>query len=73
MARDTLVSEQVSDALFDTGEDDRGRFRRRMLERVLMYMEDPSEGLGDEHAEYLLQHLCILDITGAMQAWQVKS
>jgi uncharacterized protein (DUF2336 family) len=58
---------------YDGGEDDCERFRRRMLERVLTYMEDPSEGLGDENAEYLLERLCGLNVSGTSQNWQAEA
>lgn len=58
---------------YDGGEDDRERFRRRMLERVLTYMEDPSEGLGDENAEYLLERLCGLNVAGTSQDWHAEA
>ncbi|NKB21632.1 MAG: DUF2336 domain-containing protein [Alphaproteobacteria bacterium] len=58
---------------FDGGEDDRERFRRRMLERVLTYMEDPNAGLGEENVEYLLERLCGLEASGTTQAWQAEA
>jgi uncharacterized protein (DUF2336 family) len=63
----------TNETQYDGGEDDRERFRRRMLERVLTYMEDPSEGLGDENAEYLLERLCGLDVSGTSQNWQAEA
>lgn len=46
---------------YDGGERDRERFRRRMIERVLTYLDDPSGDLGPENAEYLLARLSALD------------
>jgi uncharacterized protein (DUF2336 family) len=46
---------------YDGGERDRERFRRRMIERVLTYLDDPSADMGPENAEYLLARLTALD------------
>ena len=46
---------------YDGGERDRERFRRRMIERVLTYLDDPSVDLGPENTEYLLARLTALD------------
>jgi uncharacterized protein (DUF2336 family) len=46
---------------YDGGERDRERFRRRMIERVLTYLDDPSADMGPENAEYLLARLSALD------------
>jgi len=42
---------------YDGGENDRERFRRRMIERILTQMEDPNAGLGEENIDYLLTKL----------------
>lgn len=46
---------------YDGGERDRERFRRRMIERVLTYLENPSADMGAENTEYLLARLTALD------------
>ena len=46
---------------YDGGDRDRERFRRRMIERVLTYLDDPSADMGQENAEYLLARLTALD------------
>lgn len=46
---------------YDGGDRDRERFRRRMIERVLTYLDDPSADMGPENAEYLLARLTALD------------
>jgi uncharacterized protein (DUF2336 family) len=46
---------------YDGGANDRQRFRRRMIERVLTFLEGPSAGLGADNAEYLLTRLTALD------------
>ena len=46
---------------YDGGDRDRERFRRRMIERVLTYLDDPTADMGPENAEYLLARLTALD------------
>lgn len=42
---------------YDGGENDRERFRRRMIERILTQVADPTSAIGSENAEYLLGKL----------------
>lgn len=56
---------------YDGGENDRERFRARMLERILTHMEDPAKGMGEENAEYLLERLCGIGIPTATANWSV--
>ncbi len=58
---------------YDGGSHDRERFRRRMLERILTYMEDPSSGLGEGNAEYLLKRFSGLNVSGVTEAWQASA
>ena len=58
---------------YDGGEHDRERFRRRILERILTVMEDPSTQLGEENAEYLLERLCSLDVPSRTAAWHIQT
>lgn len=46
---------------YDGGAHDRERFRRRMIERILTYVEDPTSEIGTETAEYLLAKLSQID------------
>lgn len=46
---------------FDGGEHDRERFRRRMIERILTHVADPTSEIGVENAEYLLSKLSQID------------
>lgn len=46
---------------FDGGEHDRERFRRRMIERILTHVADPTAEIGVENAEYLLGKLSQID------------
>ena len=46
---------------YDGGENDRARFSRRMIERVLTQIEDPNSGMGTEDAEYLLAKLAQIE------------
>ena len=46
---------------FDGGAHDRERFRRRMIERILTHVADPSSEIGVENAEYLLAKLSQID------------
>lgn len=46
---------------YDGGENDRERFRRRMIERMLTLFEDPDAQIGDENTEYLLGKLAQID------------
>ena len=62
----------ASETEYDGGEHDRERFRRRVLERILTVMEDPSTELGEENAEYLLERLCSLDVPGKTAAWYIQ-
>ncbi len=56
---------------FDGGENDRERFRARMLERILTHMEDPVDGMGSENAEYLLERLCGIGVPTATTNWSI--
>ena len=68
------VAVQVADETeYDGGSHDRERFRRRMLERILTYMEDPTSGLGEDNAEYLLQRFSGLNVPGATATWQAAA
>lgn len=57
---------------YDGGENDRERFRARMLERILTHMEDPVEGMGEENAEYLLERLCGIGVPTMTATWNVQ-
>ena len=57
---------------YDGGENDRERFRARMLERILTHMEDPAEGMGEENAEYLLERLCGIGVPTVTANWSVQ-
>lgn len=63
--------EVANETDYDGGENDRERFRARMLERILTTMEDPTEGMGEENAEYLLERLCGIGVPTATQSWSV--
>lgn len=65
--------EVVNEIEYDGGERDRERCRRRILERVLTVMEDPSAQLGEENADYLLERLCSLDVSGTSASWQIQN
>lgn len=69
---DAAVS-AANETEYDGGSHDRERFSRRMLERILTCMEDPSSGLGEGNAEYLLKRFSGLDVPGMTEAWQVAS
>lgn len=56
---------------YDGGENDRERFRARMLERILTHMEDPVDGMGEENAEYLLERLCGIGVPAMTANWSV--
>lgn len=58
---------------YDGGENDRERFRARMLERILTNIEDPTAGMGSENAEYLLERLCGIGIPATTSVWSVNS
>jgi hypothetical protein len=60
----------VSEIEYDGGERDGERCRRRIPERVLTVMEDPSAQLGEENADYLLERLCSLDVTSTIATGQ---
>jgi uncharacterized protein (DUF2336 family) len=57
---------------YDGGDNDRERFRARMLERVLTYMDDPAENLGAENADYLLERLCGIAIPTVSAGWSAR-
>jgi len=57
---------------YDGGENDRERFRARMLERILTHMEDPAVGMGEENAEYLLERLCGIGVPTVSPNWSVQ-
>ena len=42
---------------YDGGENDRERFRRKMIEHVLTLIQDPNSEMGAENAEFLLTQL----------------
>ena len=46
---------------YDGLANDRERFRRRMIERILTYVADPSAEMGEDNAEYLLAKLAQID------------
>jgi uncharacterized protein (DUF2336 family) len=47
---------------YDGGENDRERYQRRMIERILTQVEDPADKLGDENTDYLLKKLAQIDV-----------
>jgi uncharacterized protein (DUF2336 family) len=59
----------VNETDYDGGEHDRERFRARMLERILTYLDDPAKGLGPENAQYLLDRLCGIGFSAATANW----
>jgi uncharacterized protein (DUF2336 family) len=63
--------EVANETDYDGGENDRERFRARMLERILTTMEDPVDGMGSDNAEYLLERLCGIGVPTATQSWSV--
>ena len=46
---------------YDGGAHDRERFRRRMIERILTHVADPTSEIGAENAKYLLGKLSQID------------
>jgi uncharacterized protein (DUF2336 family) len=46
---------------YDGGENDRQRFRRTMIERILTLIQDPNSEMGAENAEFLLTQLARTD------------
>ena len=46
---------------YDGGENDRERFSRKMIERVLTQIQDPNSEMGAENAEYLLAKLARIE------------
>jgi uncharacterized protein (DUF2336 family) len=64
--------EVANETQYDGGENDRERFRARMLERILTYMEDPAENLGSDNADYLLERLCGIGVPTVTQSWSVR-
>ena len=46
---------------YDGGENDRERFRRRMIERILTNFENPNAEIGDDNIDYLLAKLSQID------------
>jgi len=54
---------------YDGGENDRERFRARMLERILTHMENR---MGEENAQYLLERLCGIGAPTASPNWTVQ-
>ena len=63
--------EVANETDYDGGDNDRERFRARMLERILTHMEDPVDGMGEENAEYLLERLVGIGISTGTQSWSV--
>lgn len=63
--------EVANETDYDGGENDRERFRARMLERILTHMEDPADGMGEENAEYLLERLVGIGVAATTQSWSV--
>ncbi len=49
--------EVIEETDYDGGENDRRRYVERMLERVLTQCEDPSERIGEDDIEYLINKL----------------
>jgi uncharacterized protein (DUF2336 family) len=47
---------------YDGGECERERYQRRMIERILTQAEDPSNRLGEENTDYLLDKLAQIDV-----------
>lgn len=46
---------------YDGGANDRERFRRRMIERIITQFEDPDNAFGDDNVEYLMARLSQID------------
>jgi len=55
------VVDVAEETHYDGGENDRERFRRRMIERVLTQIQDPNSEMGTENAEYLLAKLAQIE------------
>lgn len=51
----------ASETDYDGGENDRERFRRRMIERIITHFDDPDDVMGDENIEYLMARLSQID------------
>jgi uncharacterized protein (DUF2336 family) len=68
----TAAVDVANETEFDGGENDRERFRARMLERILTHMEDPAEGMGEENAQYLLERLCGIGVPTVSANWSVQ-
>ncbi|MDH3593610.1 MAG: DUF2336 domain-containing protein [Rhodospirillales bacterium] len=49
--------EVANETQYDGGENDRQRYVERMLERILTQWEDPSERIGEDDIEYLMNKL----------------
>jgi uncharacterized protein (DUF2336 family) len=65
--------EVVDELEFDGGENDRERFRGRLLERILTQMEDVADDIGADNADYLLERLCGLEVPSTTQSWKVSA
>lgn len=50
---------------YDGGENDRERYQRRMVERILTQSENPASRLGDDNVDYLLDKLAQMDVRAA--------
>lgn len=46
---------------YDGGENDRERFRKRMIERILTHFEDPARRIDEDDIDYLLGKLTQID------------
>ena len=55
--------EVIHENEYDGGAHDRERFRRRMIERILTHLEDPTSEIAAETADYLLTKLSQIDRT----------
>lgn len=53
--------EVAEETEYDGGENDRQRFRRRMIERIITHFEDPDDAFGDDNVEYLMARLSQID------------
>lgn len=49
--------EAAHETEYDGGENDRARYRRRMIERILTHVENPDSEMGKDNIEYLFEKL----------------
>lgn len=52
---------------YDGGENDRERFRRRLIERIITHFEDPDDVFGGDNVEYLMARLSQIDYGFALR------